>query len=448
MIKHLNKLSFSYSLNAKMLYVSLISIVVAVIMYLLVGEIGCLLVEKVYMSEENIAQRKAEIYSRLSTYVNDNGISGKDTAAMSRWARENDYVTILLYDSGNLHRRFSGEKAAVPESNSSYDLSKYGRLYPLKFSDGMYLVAIVDSSQSREYVVADITAIAAAGGSIVLVLLFYMNKLTKRIIDLSRAATTVSSGRLEMSISAPGQDELGSLARAMDEMRQSVIEQMSSESRAWQANNELITAISHDIRTPMTSMIGYLGLLCESDFSDTERCRQFSRSAYSKAMDLKSLTDELFKYFLVYGSAELKLDMENYDGRLLLEQLTSEAEFTLTEDGFKVQRIEFSGECSVMADPLYLKRVTDNLVSNVMKYGDKGQRVTMISELKNGRLSLCISNGITRDLARVESTKIGLRTCLRIMEQMHGSFEVHNDGEHFAAELSIPANIESSASEN
>ena len=195
MIKRLKKLSFSYSLNAKMLYVSLISIVVAVIMYLLVGEIGCLLVEKVYMSEENIAQRKAEIYSRLSTYVNDNGISGKDTAAMSRWARENDYVTILLYDSGNLHRRFSGEKAAVPESNSSYDLSKYGRLYPLKFSDGMYLVAIVDSSQSREYVVADITAIAAAGGSIVLVLLFYMNKLTKRIIDLSRAATTVSSGR-------------------------------------------------------------------------------------------------------------------------------------------------------------------------------------------------------------------------------------------------------------
>ena len=62
MIKRLKKLSFSYSLNAKMLYVSLISIVVAVIMYLLVGEIGCLLVEKVYMSEENIAQRKAEIY--------------------------------------------------------------------------------------------------------------------------------------------------------------------------------------------------------------------------------------------------------------------------------------------------------------------------------------------------------------------------------------------------
>ena len=433
------KLKLPRSLTTKMLCVSLFGLLMAVLLYILAGELGCLLVEKVYMSEENVAQRKAEIYSRLSSYVSENKVSGKDTKALSQWTRENDYVTILLYDSGNQHRSFSGDKAAVPELNSEYDASKYGSLYPMRFSDGMYLVAIVDSSEAREYVLADFSAMAIAAGSMILLLLLYMNRLTKRIINLSKAATVVSSGNLEMSIDAPGSDELSSLAHAMDEMRQSVIEQMSSESRAWQANNELITAISHDIRTPMTSMIGYLGLLNESDFSDIERCRQFSSAAYSKAMDLKSLTDELFKYFLVYGSAELKLDMESYDGRLLLEQLVSEAEFALSEKGFSVQRIEFQGECSILADPLYLKRVVDNLVSNVMKYGDRSKQVTIISELKDFRLSLCISNAINRDLDRVESTKIGLRTCKRIMEQMHGSFSIENDGEHFAAELSLPA---------
>lgn len=434
------------SLNAKMLYVSLFGLFTAVLLYILAGELGCLLVEKVYMSDENVVQRKAEIYSRLSSYVSENKVSGKDTKALSQWTSENDYVTILLYDSGNKHRRFSGDKAAVPELNSEYDAAKYGSLYPLRFSDGLYLVAIVDSSESREYVLADFSAMAIAAGSMILLLLLYMNRLTKRIINLSKAATIVSSGKLEMSISAPGSDELSSLARAMDEMRQSVIEQMSSESRAWQANNELITAISHDIRTPMTSMIGYLGLLSESDFSDIERCRQFSRSAYSKAMDLKSLTDELFKYFLVFGSAQLNLDMESYDGRLLLEQLVSEAEFTLSENGFKIQRVEFHGECSIMADPLYLKRVVDNLVSNVMKYGDRAKQVMMISELKDKYLSLCISNSITRDLDRVESTKIGLRTCKRIMEQMHGDFNIENDGEHFSAELRLPAEIKDTKS--
>lgn len=445
MTKVLSKLP--RSLNAKMLYVSLLGVLLGAVLYFSMIALGQALIDTVYMREENVAQRKAEIYSRLSSYVSRNEISGKDTASLAQWTAENDYVTILLYDSGSRHRSFSGGKAMGADSRIPYDSAKYGRLYPLRFSDGVYLIAIVDNSQVRESLLVNAAAVAIAAGGFILLLLLYTNRLTRRIIALSRAAQEVSSGQLEKDIRAPGQDEVSALARSMDEMRRSLIQQMGSESRAWQANSELLTAISHDIRTPMTSMIGYLGLLNDSDFTDIERCRQFSRSAYSKAMDLKDLTDELFKYFLVFGSAELKLDMERYDGRLLLEQLASEAEFSLTEAGFRVQRMDFQGECSILADPLYLKRVIDNLVSNVMKYGDKTRRVVMLSELENGMLSLCISNSITRSLERVESTKIGLRTCTRIMEQMQGGFSTHSDGEHFAAELRIPAEIKTEASD-
>ena len=430
-----------------MLYVSLLGVLLGAVLYFSMIALGQVLIDTVYMREENVAQRKAEIYSRLSSYVSRNEISGKDTASLAQWTAENDYVTILLYDSGSRHRSFSGGKAMGADSRIPYDSAKYGRLYPLRFSDGVYLIAIVDNSQVRESLLVNAAAVAIAAGGFILLLLLYTNRLTRRIIALSRAAQEVSSGQLEKDIRAPGQDEVSALARSMDEMRRSLIQQMGSESRAWQANSELLTAISHDIRTPMTSMIGYLGLLNDSDFTDIERCRQFSRSAYSKAMDLKDLTDELFKYFLVFGSAELKLDMERYDGRLLLEQLASEAEFSLTEAGFRVQRMDFQGECSILADPLYLKRVIDNLVSNVMKYGDKTRRVVMLSELENGMLSLCISNSITRSLERVESTKIGLLTCTRIMEQMQGGFSTHSDGEHFAAELRIPAEIKTEASD-
>lgn len=433
---------FPRSLNAKMLYVSLLGVLLGVVLYFAVGALGQALIDDVYMSEENVAQRKAELHSRLESYVTRNKISGKDAEALSRWTAENDYVTILLYGSGKKYRSFSGGKAI---NDAAFDASKYGRLYPMRFSDGVYLVAIVDNSQVRESLLVKAASVAAAGGGFILLLLFYTNRLTRRIIALSKAASEVGAGNLEKSISVPGEDEISTLAGAMDEMRLSLIHQIGSENQAWQANTELLTAISHDIRTPMTSMIGYLGLLCDSDFTDIPRCRQFSRSAYSKAMDLKDLTDELFKYFLVFGSAELTLDMERYDGRLLLEQLVSEAEFSLAEAGFRVQRMEFEGECSILADPLYLKRVVDNLVSNVMKYGDKAKRVVMLSELAEGTLGLCISNSITRSLNRVESTKIGLRTCSRIMEQMGGSFSTETDGEHFAATLRLPAEIKTEA---
>lgn len=426
------------SLNAKMLYVSLLGVLLGVTLYFAVGVLGQALIDDVYMSEENVAQRKAEIHSRLESFVTGNKISGKDAEALAKWTAENDYVTILLYGSGKRYRSFSGGKAIHADA---FDSAKYGRLYPLRFSDGVYLVAIMDNSQVRANLMVKAASVAAAGTGFILLLLLYTNKLTRRIIALSKAATEVGAGKLEKSIGASGQDEISTLARSMDEMRLSLIHQIGSENQAWQANTELLTAISHDIRTPMTSMIGYLGLLCDSDFTDIPRCRQFSRSAYSKAMDLKDLTDELFKYFLVFGSAELTLDMERYDGRLLLEQLVSEAEFSLAEAGFRVQRmeLEFEGECSILTDPLYLKRVVDNLVSNVMKYGDKAKRVVMLSELAQGKLGLCISNSITRSLNRVESTKIGLRTCSRIMEQMGGSFSTETDGEHFAATLRLPA---------
>lgn len=193
---------------------------------------------------------------------------------------------------------------------------------------------------------------------------------------------------------------------------------MGNESHAWEANAELITAISHDIRTPMTSMLGYLGLLNDSGFEDKERCRQFTASAYAKAMDLKELTDELFRYFLVYGKAELELSLESYDGRLLLEQLLGEAEFDLIDSGFRVQRIEFKGECSVSADPLYLKRTLDNMISNIKKYADPERPIMVITELTDGKLSVCISNYVKRSMDKVESTKIGIRTCRKIMEAM------------------------------
>ena len=183
------------SLSAKMLYVSLLGVVLGMVLYFAVSALGQMLIDNVYMSGENVAQRKAEIYSRFSSYVTRNNISGKDAEALAKWTAENDYVTILLYDSGSRHRSFSGGKAAGIDSRIVYDSAEYGRLYPLRFSDGVYLIAIVDSTQVRESLLVKAAAVAAAGGGFILLLLLYMNRLTRRIIALSKAAAEVGDGK-------------------------------------------------------------------------------------------------------------------------------------------------------------------------------------------------------------------------------------------------------------
>ena len=425
-----------------MLYMILLSFLCAALVYFAAYGLGSYALKELYMSSEARSARLAEIYSEFYEFITDNQIKGTDTEAVAHWTREHPYVTILIYENEEANR--TGNRTPTPYAGMGsgerlqYN-SQYGRLYPMRFADGSYRIAIGDSSNVREDNINRVIAVVLGSVAFFTIMFWYIRRLTNRIIRLSKEADDIGSGDLEAPITVQGEDELAMLAGEMDSMRKSVIERMGNERRAWEANSELITAISHDIRTPMTALIGYLGLLNEGSFENTEKEKQFISSAYDKAMELKDLTDELFKYFLVFGRAELQMDREEYDGRLLLEQLLGETEFDLTDAGFTVQRIEFEGECTVRTDPLYIKRVVDNLISNAKKYADRGQTLLIVSELKDGKLSVSMSNAVAKDGPRVESTKIGLRTCEKIMDAMGGSFTTHLENERFTAEFVLPA---------
>ena len=436
------RLRLPRSLDEKMLYMILLSFLCAALVYFAAYGLGSYALKELYMSSEARSARLAEIYSEFYEFITDNQIKGTDTEAVAHWTREHPYVTILIYENEEANR--TGNRTPTPYAGMGsgerlqYN-SQYGRLYPMRFADGTYRIAIGDSSNVREDNINRVIAVVLGSVAFFTIMFWYIRRLTNRIIRLSKEADDIGSGDLEAPITVQGEDELAMLAGEMDSMRKSVIERMGNERRAWEANSELITAISHDIRTPMTALIGYLGLLNEGSFENTEKEKQFISSAYDKAMELKDLTDELFKYFLVFGRAELQMDREEYDGRLLLEQLLGETEFDLTDAGFTVQRIEFEGECTVRTDPLYIKRVVDNLISNAKKYADRGQTLLIVSELKDGKLSVSMSNAVAKDGPRVESTKIGLRTCEKIMDAMGGSFTTHLENERFTAEFVLPA---------
>lgn len=433
----MNRLRLPGSLRAKYLLVTLVGLGLAVLVWVGLRQFGGYLIDERYMSAESVSRRKAKIYAEFSAYVAAEGLTGRDTGAVARWTASHDYVTIFLFSTGREQQLYAGGEV-VRAGAQGYDPAVHGRLFPVRFADGLYQIAIDDTSQLRQRQLVNVASILAAGLCFLLPLLWYTRRVTRRIIALSRQAALVSSGELETHIRAEGDDEIGRLADSMEEMRGSVIDRMRREQRAWEANTELITAISHDIRTPMTSMIGYLELLCAGG-EDEDSARQFAQSAYGKAMELKDLTDQLFRYFLVYGRAELELKPERFDARLLLEQLLGEAEFELADAGFAMQHIAFEGACSLTVDPLYIKRVLDNLVSNIKKYADPSRPVVALSELRGGILSLCLSNAVPAEQPRRESTRIGLRTCEKILAAMGGEFLVRKEEGHFAAELRLPA---------
>ncbi len=426
------------SLSAKLLLAALLSLLGAVAVYLAVYGFGILSVNHFYMDADSVAARKARIYTDFNRYVHRGQISGTDADALSRFLEQERYVSITVFPAEEL-----GLSAAQSLRLQTLDPPKRsgirGKLYPMRFSDGIYYLSISDNSRLREDLVSRIMGLILAVFVLISLIFRYTNRLTRRIIRLSQETATVGSGDLEGQITVDGNDEIATLASDISSMRDSIIERMGNEKRAWEANSELITAMSHDIRTPMTSLIGYLGLLNTADSLPTEEGKRYLEAAYGKALALKSLTDELFKYFLVFGSSDLKLQCEDFDAHLLLMQLLGEAEFDLRDSGFTVQSTDRLEDGWMMrTDPAMLKRVIDNLISNIKKYADPDRPVLLLTEQRGRTISVIVSNDYRGSGDRMESTKIGLRTCEKIMQSLGGSFETRRDSGHFEAEFILP----------
>ncbi len=431
------------SLSAKLPLFVLLSLLCGVLTYLVVFWLGTLFVNRLYMSADSVAARRATIYTEFNRYVKSSGISGNDGDALERYLSGKNEISILVYSAEELGIPAAGQLTARNGGMQSVDPPKRsgisGKLYPLRFADGVYYISITDNSRLREDAINRGIALIFGVTVLIAVLLWYTNRLTRRIIRLSQEAAGVGAGDLEGIITVDGVDEIAALAADIDGMRDSIIERMGNEKRAWEANSELITAMSHDIRTPMTSLIGYLGLLSNRKTLTEEEQGRYLDAAYGKALALKELTDELFKYFLVFGRSEIELHREEYEAHLLLMQLLGEAEFDLRDSGLTVQNIDRMEDGYMMTtDVAMLKRVIDNLLSNIKKYADGEKPVVILTERKEKQVSVTMSNCVSSRRRTTESTKIGLRTCEKIMQALGGSFSTIHEEAHFAAEFTLP----------
>ena len=148
-------------------------------------------------------------------------------------------------------------------------------------------------------------------------------------------------------------------------MRTSFIEGLEHEEEMPKHASELLTAMSHDLRTPLTSLIGYLDIIDLGKCHSPEQVQKYVHSGKQKAYQIKEMTDKLFEYFLVYSENDKPVEKERLDAATLFTQLWSESAMSLETEGFHVDMRAEESTCEVLANVPLLRRVFDNLVSNV-----------------------------------------------------------------------------------
>ncbi len=313
----------------------------------------------------------------------------------------------------------------------------------LTLTDGTQVhVLLGDYTEYIYYDIINVSAIVVAMIALVLVIMLYFSHITKRIIKLSNEVTVVADGDMDHVIRPDGEDEIGLLSDKVENMRTAMLERIAGEKAAVDANAELITAMSHDIRTPLTVLLGYLDIM--KIYAKDEMMAEYVDASEKTALRLKKLSDDLFNYFLVFGS-QTKVELQRYDAVTLIDQLLAEHILLLKEKGYEVVNTQdgslsdSASGVSIDTDAQSLMRVIENVFSNIYKYADRSAPVQIYVGLKEDKFILRFENTTDSSLKNVESNKIGLKTCRKISQLLGAQFDTENEDGRFAVTLVIPA---------
>ncbi len=325
----------------------------------------------------------------------------------------------------------------VTEGNETNETQQYG-FYPVKFADGVFDVCILDYSESTVYGYCLVFSFFLSCLVLVAIIVIYHRMEIKRVIRLTNEVKSIESLDIDNPISLKGRDEIYDLSVSVDNMRNRIIDKMSKEKAAWQANSDLVTAMAHDIRTPLTVLAGYLDLIKNKDYSSEKELFQYIDISVDKAEQLKDLSDKLFRYFYVYSKDDDKIELEEFEASSLFNQLIGEYVILLEEKGFTFKIDTFNHSASIKVDIQYLKRLTDNIFTNIRKYADQSKPVKITHTIHRDKISMRVRNEISKERNSAESTRIGIQTCEKIAEQMGGRFRTEEKGSVFTVYIEFP----------
>lgn len=206
--------------------------------------------------------------------------------------------------------------------------------------------------------------------------LSFLKKILAYIMEITHGVARISEGDFSVTIPERYTDELGRLAGQINNMTQQLKAAREQERLQEQRKNEFITSIAHDLRTPLTSVIGYLGLISQQDgvAVDQEAMVKYADVAYRKSLRLQNLITELFE-FARYNFEEIRPVQEKIDLAELLEQLEQEFYPQFSEHNLTSRIIVNERPVYILGDGSLIARVFDNILSNAVRYGDEGKYI-------------------------------------------------------------------------
>ena len=255
-------------------------------------------------------------------------------------------------------------------------------------SAGDYVFAVRDLSIYNIFksLKLPLVALLFAAGLLICVLV----TLNKSIRYFDQLAAAVSGMLRDPAAPVKLPDDLSITRSELIEMRAAQIEAQNRAKQAEERKNELVAYLAHDIRTPLTSVMGYLDILRESPELDPRTAARYAGIAYEKAERLESLVEEFFE-ITRFNLQSIPLERQNMDLKLFLQQIAEELYPNALERGLKLSVSAPEG-VAIFADPDKLARALTNVLRNAVAYADSGTPIRIDAHVLGSQAVIAVSN--------------------------------------------------------
>lgn len=424
-----NKKFLNKKLEIKLIMAIIISLIISISLFFILQINGESLLDRHLYKTSFFQNQKNKAMSDFKTYVSNNNLSINDSEKMDEWVRKNKYIDIYIFKNNNMLYDSTNRKEPL-ESEENEPLILSGYSYNINFSDLRAQVYIMCYFEYKYYYILICINIAISLLCFIVITSLLIKKKISYIRTLENEIKILEGGDLNYEITIEDNDELSLLAQSINEMRKSFIERLRNEDEAKSANSELITAMSHDLRTPLTALVGYLDIIEYKKYKTEDNLKRYIHNSREKAYQIKSLSDKLFEYFILFNKQD-ELQFEEFNGNELLEQLFEDQFFMLNNQGFIFKIHSYESQFFIEVNLISMRRVFDNIFSNISKYADKSKDVEVRYYVENKELFISIENTINKNLKAISSTGIGLKTCKKIVESHGGEMLINKSDNTF-----------------
>lgn len=283
----------------------------------------------------------------------------------------------------------------------------------------------------------------------VILTIIYIIMLIKDLVYLDKimvGAKSAAEGKLTYKIDEKGRGHLKELAHDINNIKEGLKKSVENEMKSENMKTELITNVSHDLKTPLTSIINYIDLLKREEI-EPENARDYINILDKKSQRLKVLIEDLFEASKA-ASGAMELNITKIDVGQLLKQALGENDERFRDNNLNVKLNVPEEKIFINADGKRLYRVFENLISNIVKYSLSNTRVYIDMFKEENEVVIVMRNisayelsfdtsEITNRFKRGDSSRttegsgLGLAIAKSIVELHNGSFKIEVDGDLF-----------------